>query len=50
MQYALVKEHASLDWKDIQRLYVNKVEIADPKFMTMIETFSKKFGVDYEIF
>lgn len=49
--YKEIQIHGPIEFgKDIQRLYVNKIEIQDKKFMKMVEEFSKKFNVDYEIF
>ena len=49
--YKEIQIHGPIEFaKDIQRLYVNKIEIQDKKFMKMVEDFSKKFNVDYDIF
>jgi hypothetical protein len=49
--YKEIQIHGPIEFaKDIQRLYVNKIEIKDNKFMKMVENFCNKFNVDYEIF
>lgn len=49
--YKEIQIHGPIEFaKDIQRLYVNKIEIQDKKFMKLVETFCKRFNVDYEIF
>ena len=49
--YKEVQIHGPLEFaKDVERLYVNKIEVKDKKFLDMVYQFSEMFKVDYEFF
>ena len=49
--YKEIQIHGPIEFaKDIERIYVNKAELADPKRLEGVIEFSKKHKVDYEIF
>lgn len=47
--YKEIQIHGPIEFgKDIERLYVNKSEVQDKKYLDMVYEFSEKFGVPYE--
>lgn len=50
-EYKEIQIHGPIEFsKDIERLYVCKSELVNPKILEHIEQFSKRIKVDYEIF
>ena len=49
--YKEIQIHGPLDFsKDVERVYVNEVELTNPDMLKHVKAFSEKFKVDYEIF
>lgn len=49
--YKEIQIHGPIEFaRDIERIYVNKTELAEPKRLEQIIEFSKKNKVEYEIF
>ena len=47
--YKEIQIHGPIEFaKDIERLYVNKNEVKEKKFLDMVYKFNELFGVDYE--
>lgn len=49
--YKEIQIHGPIEFAaDIERMYVNATEYNTPEHKTLVETFSKKFGVPFEVF
>lgn len=49
--YKEIQIHGPIDFaKDIEKMYVNEIEYNTPQFKQLVEDFTKKFGIPFQVF